>query len=278
MAKELVPDELWEMLSPLLPEHEPSPKGGRPRIDDRKVLTGIIFVLRTGIPWEYLPLEMGCGSGMTCWRRLQEWHEAGVWEALKQTLLENLRGADQLDWSRAAVDSATVRAVGGGEKTGPNPTDRRKPGSKHHVVTDANGVPLKFILTAANRHDVTQLIPLIDGIEPVAGKPGRPKQRPEEVYADRADSETPTSVVSLVRRLFSLSALARPADMVVMSAHRRRWPGVQTARDYEHKHGTNRPQCHAQGNTLRLKRQASNPSNGGSSFGIHRRGTGRAVF
>ncbi len=190
MAKELVPDELWEMLSPLLPEHEPSPKGGRPRIDDRKVLTGIIFVLRTGIPWEYLPLEMGCGSGMTCWRRLQEWHEAGVWEALKQTLLENLHSADQLDWSRAAVDSATVRAVGGGEKTGPNPTDRRKPGSKHHVVTDANGVPLKFILTAANRHDVTQLIPLIDGIEPVAGKPGRPKQRPEEVYADRVyDSE-----------------------------------------------------------------------------------------
>jgi transposase len=190
MARELVPDELWEMLSPLLPEHEPSPKGGRPRIDDRKVLTGIVFVLRTGIPWEYLPMEMGCGSGMTCWRRLQEWHEAGVWEALKQTLLENLRSVDQLDWSRAAVDSATVRAVGGGEQTGPNPTDRRKPGSKHHVVTDANGVPLKFILTGANRHDVTQLIPLIDGIEPVAGKPGRPKQRPEKVYADRAyDSE-----------------------------------------------------------------------------------------
>jgi transposase len=190
MAKELVPNELWEIVSPLLPEHEPSPKGGRPRIDDRKALTGIIFVLRTGIPWEYLPMEMGCGSGMTCWRRLQEWQEAGVWDALTQTLLEHLREADRLDWSRAAVDSATVRAVGGGGKTGPNPTDRRKPGSKHHVVTDANGVPLHFILTGANRHDVTQLIPLMDGIEPVAGKPGRPKQRPEEVYADRAyDSE-----------------------------------------------------------------------------------------
>lgn len=190
MARELVPNDLWEIISPLLPKHEPSPKGGRPRIDDRKALTGIIFVLRSGIPWEYLPMEMGCGSGMTCWRRLREWQEAGVWEALKQTLLEHLREADQLDWSRAAVDSATVRAVGGGEKTGPNPTDRRKPGSKHHVVTDANGVPLNSILTAANRHDVTQLIPLVDGIEPVAGKPGRPKQRPEEVYADRAyDSE-----------------------------------------------------------------------------------------
>lgn len=190
MAKELVPDELWEIVSPLLPEHEPSPQGGRPRIDDRKALTGILFVLRTGIPWEYLPKEMGCGCGMTCWRRLREWQEAGVWETLKQTLLEHLRSADGLDWSRAAVDSATVRAVGGGEKTGPNPTDRRKPGSKHHVVTDAGGIPLNFTLTGAHRHDVTQLVPLLDGIEPVAGQPGHPKQRPGQAYADRAyDSE-----------------------------------------------------------------------------------------
>jgi len=182
MAAPLLLDELWELIRPHW--------GGRPPIDDRKALTGIIFVLKSGIPWQMLPQEMGCGSGMTCWRRLRDWQKAGVWDTVKQLLLDHLREADKLDFSRAAVDSASVRAFGGGEKTGPNPTDRRKPGSKHHVVTDANGIPLKTKTTAANRHDVTQLVPLIDEIPPVAGKPGRPRQRPGEVYADRAyDSE-----------------------------------------------------------------------------------------
>jgi transposase len=85
MAKELVRDELWEMIEPLLPEEPPKPQGGRPRIDDRAALSGILFVLKSGIPWEMLPKEMGCGSGMTCWRRLKEWHEAGVWEELHRT-------------------------------------------------------------------------------------------------------------------------------------------------------------------------------------------------
>ena len=92
---------------------------GRKRIDDRKALTGILFVLKSGIPWGMLPQEMGCGSGMTCWRRLRDWQQAGVWEKLPATLLSRLHGADQLDWSRACVDSASVRAVGGGEKDWP---------------------------------------------------------------------------------------------------------------------------------------------------------------
>ena len=81
MAKLLVTDELWEVIEPLLPEEPPKPKGGRPRVPDRATLTGILFVLKTGIPWELLPQEMGCGSGMTCWRRLEEWHEAGCGSA-----------------------------------------------------------------------------------------------------------------------------------------------------------------------------------------------------
>lgn len=190
MAEPLVSDELWKVVEPLLPKQVPNPKGGRPAIDDRKTLTGIIFVLKSGIPWEMLPQEMGCGCGMTCWRRLRDWQAAGVWERLHQVLLNQLRAADQIDWSRATVDSSSVRAVGGGEKTGPNPTDRRKPGSKHHVLTDAHGVPLNLIVTAANRHDVTQLLPLVDGVPPVAGKPGHPQQRPQSLYGDRAyDSE-----------------------------------------------------------------------------------------
>jgi len=86
MAKELVTDELWEVIEPLLPKEPPKPRGGRPRIDDRAALTGILFVLKSGIPWEMLPQEMGCGSGMTCWRRLKEWNEAGVWERPSEAL------------------------------------------------------------------------------------------------------------------------------------------------------------------------------------------------
>ena len=116
MAKELVTDELWQVIEPLLPEEPPKPKGGRPRIDDRAALTGILFVLKSGIPWEMLPQEMGCGSGMTCWRRLKEWNEAGVWERLHRRLLDRLGEADQIDWERASLDSASVAAPGGAKE------------------------------------------------------------------------------------------------------------------------------------------------------------------
>src|SRR5579863_5362811 len=116
MAKPLVSDDLWIEIEPLLPAPREYPKGGRPPVGNREALTGILFVLRSGIPWEMLPQEMGCGCGMTCWRRLHEWHEAGVWQQLHRLLLSRLRGADQIDWSRAIVDSATARAVLGGQK------------------------------------------------------------------------------------------------------------------------------------------------------------------
>jgi len=189
MAKPLVSDELWSVIEPLIPKRKRT-GAGRPAADDRKVLTGILFVLKSGIPWEMLPQEMGCGCGMTCWRRLRDWHEAGVWSKLHQVLLNNLREKDEIDWSRAAVDSGSIRAVGGGENTGPNPTDRRRPGSKDHLLTDGKGIPLNAILTGANRHDVTQLLPLIETAPEVAGKPGHPKKYPAKLYADRAyDSE-----------------------------------------------------------------------------------------
>jgi transposase len=113
MAKPLLSNELWQAIEPLLPAEPPKPKGGRPRVPDRAALTGILFVLRTGIPWEMLPQELGCGSGMTCWRRLRDWQQAGVWHQLHQVLLDRLGERDQIDWSRASLDSATVRAKGG---------------------------------------------------------------------------------------------------------------------------------------------------------------------
>lgn len=116
MAKPIVPDKLWEIVEPLLPPEPPKPLGGRPRVSDRAALTGILFVLRTGLPWEYLPMEMGCGSGMTCWRRLRDWQEAGVWDELHRVLLKRLNIAGEIDWERACLDSAAVPAKKGGAK------------------------------------------------------------------------------------------------------------------------------------------------------------------
>ncbi len=118
MARPLVPDELWATIAPLLPPEAPEPRGGRPRLSNRAALTGILFVLKSGLPWEMLPAEMGCGSGMSCWRRLRDWHEAGVWAALHQVLLERLHAAGQLDWHRAALDSASVQANRGAPRPG----------------------------------------------------------------------------------------------------------------------------------------------------------------
>lgn len=114
MAKPLLPDALWAMIEGVLPKRPPRPKGGRPPVEDRPALTGILFVLRTGIPWEYLPQELGCGSGMTCWRRLRDWQNAGVWNRIHRLVLDELRKADRIDLSRTVVDSSSVRAVFGG--------------------------------------------------------------------------------------------------------------------------------------------------------------------
>src|SRR6184192_1314009 len=112
MARPLVSDELWELIEPLIPKVARRHRfPGRKRLDDRKVLTGIIFVLQTGIPWEYLPQEMGCGSGVTCWRRLRDWHAAGAWKKIHRVLLEEFHHAGEIDWSQAVIDSSSLRAV-----------------------------------------------------------------------------------------------------------------------------------------------------------------------
>ena len=136
MGRLLVPDELWALVEPILPKHPYIPGVGKPRIDDRICLTGIIFVLKTGIPWEDFPQELGC-CGMTLWNRLDEWRQAGVWPALHRLLLDQLRGADEIDFERVVVDSASIRAVHGGKKrdrarwtaarTGPSTTWRSMP-------------------------------------------------------------------------------------------------------------------------------------------------------
>ena len=111
--RHLVPEQLWQAIQPLLP---PPPRcyGGRPRIDDRAALAGIVYQLRTGIPWRLLPTrQLGCGSPVTCWRRLRDWQRAGVWQQLHHQLLDQLGRQGQLDWSRASLDSISVRAKRG---------------------------------------------------------------------------------------------------------------------------------------------------------------------
>jgi transposase len=185
MAQTLLPDELWSLIEPHLPVHHPTPKGGRPRIDDRAALTGILFVLKTGIPWEYLPRELGCGSGMS-WRRLHEWMRAGVWQSIHQALLRRLREYDQVEWERASIDAASVPSPMGGEHTGPNPTDRGKLGRKHHLLVGQRGLPLVAQISGAQVHDSRLLIPMITAIPAMAGLPGRARKRPGKLRADRA--------------------------------------------------------------------------------------------
>ncbi|WP_215409450.1 transposase [Janthinobacterium sp. JC611] len=96
------------LIQPLLPAHRPSPKGGRPRIDDRAALTGILFDVKTGLLWEYLPNELGCDRGMSCSRRLHAWQQTGVWQLIHDAMLQHLQEYEQIQWERASVDSASV--------------------------------------------------------------------------------------------------------------------------------------------------------------------------
>jgi transposase len=193
MAKDSLLEALWQRLEPLLPRRRRNRHvrfAGRKPAEPRAVLAGILFVLRTGVPWRSLPSTSDFPSGFTCWRRLRSWHRRGIWRQLLENLLSELHRRHRIDWSRAIVDSASLRAPAGGCKTGPNPTDRRKRGSKHHLATDRRGIPLAIRLTKANRNDICELLPLLQEIPRVRGRAGRPRHRPDAVQGDRGyDSE-----------------------------------------------------------------------------------------
>jgi transposase len=193
----LLSDALWERLQPLLP---PPPQRrfrfpGRKPLDYRKILTGILFVLKTGIAWDDLPAELGCGCGKTCRHYLQVWHQAGVWLKLHALLLAELNAADKIDWSRALIDASFAKAPEGGEDTGPNPTDRSKSGTKHHVLTDAHGIPLNATVTAANVNEVTEALHVLTEKPAVGGKPGPKRELPDRLQGDRGYDSEPLRVV-----------------------------------------------------------------------------------
>jgi Transposase and inactivated derivatives len=185
-----MPDAFYDLVSHHLPPEQPvGPRGGRPRVGHRVALKIIWYVLAAGCRWEDVPPEMGA-SGRTAHRRLRQWEERGVWDRLHADLLRLLRQADKLALDAVIVDGVIVRAFGGGEQTGPSPVGRRKPGTKHTLMVDRRGVPLAIRTAGANASDHRQIIPLVLDFPKVGGKPGRPKERPDELYADRGyDSE-----------------------------------------------------------------------------------------
>jgi transposase len=191
MATAHMPAEFFDLVSHHLPPEQPvGPRGGRPRVAHRVVMRVIWFVLATGNRWADVPAEMGC-SGRTAHRRLRAWEEAGIWDRLHADLLRLLRAADKLDPDVVIGDGVIVRAFGGGEATGPSPVDRGKPGTKHTLLVSRSGVPLAIRTAGANASDHTQIIPLVLDFPKVGGRPGRPKELPDELYADRGyDSDS----------------------------------------------------------------------------------------
>ncbi|MCG7524221.1 IS5 family transposase [Streptomyces sp. OfavH-34-F] len=186
MSDDLVPDDLWERIAPLLPP-QPARRPrhpGRLRVPDRVALAGIVYVLRKGVAWRYVPASVvGC-SGVTAWRRLRDWTEAGVWPRLHTELLVELCKIGLLEMDDCAIDGSHVRALEG-DHVGPSPVDRARPGSKHHLIVDRRGTPPAVSVTGGNRHDVRQLIPLLDAIPRIRGLRGRPRSKPTRLFADR---------------------------------------------------------------------------------------------
>ena len=184
VAPWVVSDELWELVEALLPRRERRFRyPGRKRLPDREALQGILFVLHTGIAWRHLPQELGFGSGVTCWRRLDEWQRAGVWERLHELLLARLRAAGELEWSRAVIDSSQIQAKKGAPKR-PEPVDspsRLKAAPDRRRQRHSAGLGL----TGSNRNDVEQLLPLVQALPAVRGTVGRPRRRPDTLIGDR---------------------------------------------------------------------------------------------
>lgn len=169
LAQDLVPDGLWKTAAPLIPPFRPRRQGGGTApVADRKVFTAVVYVLTSGCAWRYLPPTFGT-SPATAHRRFAAWTKAGLWRRLHRAVLDELGAKGELDWDSAITDAASVRAKGG-PLTGPNPVDRGKKGSKLHVLSEAQGIPLAVAVSGANVHDSQAFKPLLLGIPSI--RPG----------------------------------------------------------------------------------------------------------
>ncbi|WP_176710255.1 IS5 family transposase [Streptomyces sp. Wb2n-11] len=186
MVERLVPDELWVLFERVVPPSPSRPQGGgRRRYGDREVLAAIVFVATSGCTWRQLPPSFG-PSGPTAHRRFTEWSKARVWAKLHRLVLDELGARGELDWSRCAIDSVSMRALKRGDLTGPNPVDRGKSGSKIHLITERSGLPISIGISGANLHDSQALEPMVRGIPPIRSRRGPRRRRPAKLHADKA--------------------------------------------------------------------------------------------
>ncbi|MFE4176823.1 IS5 family transposase [Streptomyces sp. NPDC056909] len=185
LVERLVPDELWVLFRRVVPPTEVKrPQGGgRRRAHDREALAAIVFVATSGCTWRQLPPVFGPAWPTVC-RRFAQWSRARVWAKLHRVILDELGALGELEWSRCAIGSVSVRAAKG-PLTGPNPTDRGKPGSKIHLITDRNGLPLSLGISGANMHDSQGLEPLVRGIPPIRSRRGPCRRRPAKLHANK---------------------------------------------------------------------------------------------
>jgi len=179
-----ISDELWEVLYPLLPVHVNTHRfgGGRPRVPDRECADAIFYVLRTGCQWQALDQTKLCAHS-TAHDRFQEWVEAGVFLKLWQAGVEQFDEICGIDWDWLSMDGAMTKAPLGGEKTGPNPTDRGKSGVKRSVLTEGHGVPIGVVIEGANRHDMKLTRPTLAGI--VVDRPEPTEANPQGMCLDK---------------------------------------------------------------------------------------------
>ncbi|WP_331763665.1 IS5 family transposase (plasmid) [Streptomyces hirsutus] len=186
LSQRLVPDELWSLVAPLLPSFTSRPQGGGTApVDERAVFTAVVYVLTSGCAWRHLPETFGV-SPATAHRRFSAWTKDGLWRRLHRAVLDELGARGEVDWTSAIVDAASVRAKKGGSLTGRNPVDRGKKGSKLHVLSDAQGLPLALGVSGANVHDSQALLPLVLGIPAIRSRRGPRRRRPGRLRADKA--------------------------------------------------------------------------------------------
>ena len=201
LSQRLVPDELWALVEPLLPQFNPRPQGGGTApVEDWAMFTAIVYVLTSGCAWRLLPASFGVPVP-TAHRRFTEWTKAGLWRRLHRAVLDELGSQGMVDWSRAVLDGASVRAKRG-SLTGPSPVDRGKPGSKIHVLSDRVGIPLSVAVSAANTNDAHTLKPLVMAIPAIKSRRGPRRRKPTNFTPARptttATSATGSAITALV--------------------------------------------------------------------------------
>ncbi|MGH2524844.1 MAG: IS5 family transposase [Anaerolineales bacterium] len=218
----LLTDAQWVKIRPCLPRPPRHRRGGRPRADDRKVLEGILWILRSGARWQDLPEEFPSPS--TCWRRLRDWEEQGVWLTIWRTFLGELNERQQLNWSEAFLDGSFAPAKKGAFAVGKT---RRGKGTKWMVVVDGQGLPLGNQLYAATPHEVGLAEATLAAVQ--VPRRGRPPQTPTRVIADRGYDSDPLRE-KLARRGIELIAPHRinrskppTQDGRALRRYRRRW-------------------------------------------------------